>query len=117
MITEKDIVDYLHAEVPELDVVCLEKPLTIYGLMQRLLDLTRQYVCDGNTDSAQKHFLLVEKLYLKGNRIVKNAVENIYIYALENIIYFDCKDKDGMKGIIPSSIHQLFVRQIVSSNI
>lgn len=117
MITEKEIVDYLQTEVPELDVICLNKPLTIYGLMQRLLDLTRQYVCSGNMDSARKHFYLVERLYLKGNRTVKNAVENVYVFALENIIYFDCKDKSAMATIMPASLHQLFINQIVKSNI
>jgi aminoglycoside phosphotransferase (APT) family kinase protein len=119
MINEHQVSEYVQREMPELNekLASEQKSNNVYRVMQTLLDQTRDHVCSQNLDAANKCFALVERIYNKGNSIVKNAVENVYVFALENVIYQHCRDRARLIKIIPAAFHSLFVRQIVGSNI
>jgi hypothetical protein len=53
----------------------------MYKSMQILTDYTKRMALEHNFKEVKKCMPLVERIYHKGNALVKNAVENIFVFA------------------------------------
>ena len=59
---------------------------------------------------------LMGKLYAKGNRIVRNAVENIFIYSFSTLMC-NCNIAEWrmVQSYMPAELYAVFVGQVLRS--
>ncbi len=88
MITQYEVPGYLARLVPATLLQPKLGPInmTIYKDLRHFTDYTRQAVDEHNYALAKRCFRLAEKLYDHGDAIVKNAVENIFVFSFSSII-------------------------------
>lgn len=59
---------------------------------------------------------LAEKIYLKGDAMVKNAVENIFIFSFSSMMAFcDIVEWRIVQSYMPSRLYQLYIQQVLRS--
>jgi len=117
MINQYEVSGYLEEALPGFNsVIDAEKKNSLYVTIYRLLTFTTQRVSEHNYTAAKKCLDAVAKLYDKGNSVVKNAVENVYVYSFSNLIYAANTDKGKLLSIIPITLYTLYVNQLYASN-
>lgn len=112
MINQYEACVYLQEALPEfksaLDVTKNNSP---YTAMQTLADITVFEVKQHDFGMVKKCFDIAEKLYLRGNRAVKNAVENVFVYSSFTTM-LHCPEKKQILPIIPITLYTLYVNQL-----
>lgn len=78
----------------------------------------RNLIKKGETVILIRSFDKMNELYQKGDQALKNAVENVFIYSLDSLT-FSCEKtyKNLIFSKIPTSLHQLYLRQIYKSGL
>ena len=119
MINQIEVPMYMEEEIPELAGVLRQsnKFLNVYQTMNVFLEYTCQKITEHNTAVVKKCFLLAEMLYDKGNRIVKNAIENVFVYSFSHL---PCKDKKAtaqIMGLIPGTLYSVYMHQVLKTSI
>jgi hypothetical protein len=119
MICQNDVPQYISKELPELEqqLIQTEKPTGIYQVMHLLADYTSSTLREQNYQRVQRCFGVVERLYAKGDGIIRCAVENVYIYALDKILMACNCDKKKVQSMLPGNLYTVYVGQMVNSNI
>jgi len=90
----------------------------IHAAIQVLVKYTRNMIRLHNLPAVSKCMLLADKLYTRGNNLVKNAVENVYVYAFSGM-RSSCEGKEWqlIQAKMPVSLYSIYVRQIYRSGI
>ncbi|MGN6566830.1 MAG: DUF7674 family protein [Flavipsychrobacter sp.] len=119
MITQTDLTDNIQADIPELSGTLCEKDKTknVYQVMYTLLDYTHAKIVEHNFNTVKKCLQLAEKLYEKGNGMVRNAVVNVFIYSFSKFLLHDEEDRKVLVGLIPVTLYTLYVKQMLHSNL
>lgn len=113
MINQYEVPAYIVEAFPEFEVlVTTRKNGNPYIAMHTLLEITALEVKEHNYRAVKHCFDLAAKLYDRGNSIVKNAVENVFVYSLTTIIQSARQDKAQLLGVIPITIYTLYIRQL-----
>lgn len=117
MINQKEATECLLHDLPELcQVVITEKRvMSIYKVVQALVQLTHSKVSTHDFILAKRCFMLAEKLHTHGNKAVKCAIENVFIYSLDRIFLQAKEDKIKLRGMIPGSLNLAYMRQVMYS--
>lgn len=103
---------YLEDTIPEFrQAMSLESKSNPYTATHALLAITSQKVKEHNYSAVKKCFDIAAKLYDKGNNVVKNAVENVFVYSISNILC-SSSDKAGLLSIMPITLYTLYVNQL-----
>lgn len=117
MITQYEIPYLLKAELPAISGN--EYParinMDIYKSVQYFSDFTRHAVQDHNFNLARKCFTLAEKLYRQGDNIVRNTIENTFVFAFTSFMPNDRVEKLILKSIIPASLYTVYIKQVTGS--
>jgi len=119
MITQTDLTENIQADIPELSNTLCEKAKgkNVYQVMYTLLDYTHSKIVEHNFNTVKKCLQLAEKLYEKGNGMVRNAVVNVFIYSFSKFLLHDEEDRKVLIGLIPASLYTLYVKQMLHSNL
>ena len=114
MITQYEVPDYLSHLMPAAMLQPKLGPITtsIYKDIQHLTNYTRQAVDKHNYTLAKRCFRLAEKLYNQGDVIVKNAIENIFVFSFSSIIPQGGVERIILKSYIPLTLYALYVKQV-----
>jgi hypothetical protein len=114
MITQYEVPGYLARLLPAATTVPQFGPInvSIYKDIQRFTDFTRQAVNRNNYTVAKRCFHLADTFYRQGDAIVRNAVENIFVYSFSSFIPQNGVEKLILKSFIPASLYALYSRQI-----
>ena len=114
MITQYEVPGYLGRLLPStmIEPGLGHINMNIYKDLQHFTDYTRQAVDEHNYALAKRCFRLAEKLYDDGDAIVKNAVENIFVFSFSSIIPQDGVERIILKSYIPVTLYALYVKQI-----
>ncbi len=86
--------------------------MNVYKDLQQFTNYTRQAVDQHNYTLAKKCFCLADSLYTNGDRIVRNAIENIFVFAFSSFIPRDSIEKIILKSFIPATLYALYVKQV-----
>lgn len=116
MIYCDEVKSYIDKEVPEL-ASTVTSPCNIYQTLHLIFDFTKQKISEQNLSVVKKCFGLIEQLYKTGDTKVRHAVENVYVFALENIIYVNCEQKRELEDMMPASLYSVYIQQVIGSNI
>jgi hypothetical protein len=89
---------------------------SIYKSIQVLTDYTQRMALEHDFKMVQQCMALVEKLYDKGNALVKNAIENVFVFSFSTIMA-RCNAVEWriVQSYMPSDLYTLYVRQVLKS--
>src|ERR1700722_11200945 len=89
---------------------------SIYKSIQVLTDYTQRMALEHNFKMVQQCMALVEKLYDKGNALVKNAIENVFVFSFSTIMARrNAVERRIVQSYMPSDLYTLYVRQVLKS--
>ena len=113
MITQYEVPGYLAQVLPPSTL----KPqpghisLDIYRELQQFTDYTKAAANGHNYSLVKKCFHLADKLYTNGDTVVRNSVENIFVFSFSSIIPQDSLEKIIFKSFIPVTLYALYLKQ------
>jgi len=81
MLNQYQIPAYITGKLPQLRNDLKGASLTVYQSVQVLTDYTKRMALEHDFKMVEKCMHLVEALYKKGNTLVRNAVENVFIFS------------------------------------
>lgn len=88
------------------------------AVMLILARYTRKMISLHDLPAVVKCMHLVDKIYNKGNAIVKNAVENVFIYSFSGIrVCCNKAEWTVIQAKMPMTLYSVYVRQIYKSGI
>jgi hypothetical protein len=90
----------------------------VNAAMQVLVKYTRKMICLHDLPAVAKCMRLADKIYDKGNTMVKNAVENVFVYSFSGLR--TCCNQLEWKSVqskMPMTLYSLYVKQIYRSGI
>jgi hypothetical protein len=118
MINQLEISMYLEDAVPEIseDLKCCQRN-NAYKLMHTLINFTSKNIEVHNYEVVKRCLKTADKLYSKGNTIVKNAVENVFVFAFSRLFFQHKNDTKLLLGLIPGSLYTLYMHQVLKPGI
>ncbi len=89
---------------------------SVYQSGQVLTVYTWRMALEHNFKMVQQCMSLAEKIYEKGNALVKNAIENVFIFSFSTIMS-RCNAVEWriVQSYMPSDLYTLYVRQVMKS--
>ena len=82
MINPLEVPMYLEEALPEIGHdLLLNKKNNAYDIMNTLISFTFKHIKQRDFKIVKRCFKIVDKLYNKGNKVVKSAIENVFVYS------------------------------------
>jgi len=113
-----EVADEIAAEIPEVKpeiskIINLRNPFALVRIITRH---TRKMVEQHNDAMIEKCMKLIDKIYTKGDIMIKNAIENIFIFSLDSIV-FSCKANERKQVLskVPIGLYTAYIKQIYKS--
>ena len=84
-----------------------------YQAIQALTDYTRRMAFEHDFKKVKNCLALVEKIYQKGDSLVKNAIENIFIFSFSSLLA-SCNRVEWriVQSCMPSNLYAIYARQV-----
>jgi hypothetical protein len=89
----------------------------LYRSVNDLTEITWRAAVEHDFMLLKQCFALAENLYNKGEQLVKDVLENTFIYAFSRIIPAGKMEQCVFKAIIPKSFYSIYLKQMMVSNI
>lgn len=123
MMNEYEVPSYLQDALPEMKEALIKQGVAVdlfdpYKSVQCLTDFTLKNAHDHNIKMLKRCFLVAERLYIKGNEIIKTAINNVFIFSL-SALFADCdsrSEKIKIQSVMPGYLYSAYVQQILKSN-
>ena len=88
----------------------------IYKSIQTLTDYTKRMALEHNFKMVEKCLALVERIYDKGNALVKSAVENIFIFSFSSMrMLCNIVEWRMVQSYMPAGLYALYIQQVLCS--
>jgi hypothetical protein len=118
MISQDELPSYIEKSIPELSKeIKRAKCANAYDMVKQMLAYTTLQVLRQNRDAAKTCLSLVAQLYKKGNKHVKNAIENVYVYSFSHAFFHNEEKRKEMMEIIPLPLYELYKKQVINSHL
>ena len=119
MIKEIQVREILLKEFPEMNnnLGMRPNPDNIYATVGCFVDFTRKLIKKGNIKSVKHCFSVAETMLDDGNNIVKNAIENVYVYSLGSVVDLSSSTANYLKKLFNGSLKKGYYRQIFASGV
>ena len=119
VILENQILDVLGNELPEINPELEKLPdaRSVYVSIKCFAEFTKQLIKTGRLNEVKHCFNIAEKLLLEGNKTVKNAIENVYVFSMSSILDFANPISHKIKGMMNKALLNEYKRQVCSSGI
>ncbi len=94
------------------------KYLSILGNVNKAMSILSEYtqklIITHKYKQAQNCMKLVDSIYIHGNDMVRNAVENIYVYSF-SLMSVSCIEADWkmVRSRIPSRLYCIYMKQVI----
>jgi hypothetical protein len=118
-IVENHFLDILGNELPEInpELEKLPNPRNIYVSMKCFAEFTKQLIKKGNLSEVKHCFNVAEKMLLEGNKTVKNAIENVYIFSMSSIWDFTSPLSHKIKGMMNQGLLTEYKKQVCANGL
>jgi hypothetical protein len=118
MINQYEVVACLRDELPEVSVEIPElAALDIHSTIQSLTNYARQKASVSDFSEVKRCMLFAEKMYSKGNKYVKDVIENVFVYSFSILLSCERRQKTKLLALMPLSLYSVYVQQILRSHI
>lgn len=117
MITQYEVASLLKEELPAIsgDQYPFRFPMDIYKSVQCFSEFTKRAVLDHDHQLARKCFSLAEKLYRQGDHLVRNVVENSFVFSFTAFMPKGKVEKLILRSMIPATLYALYMKQIMGT--
>lgn len=116
MLNQYEVPAYIACKLPQVKKE-LSHPgssLSAYQSMQVLADYTKRMALEHDFKMVEKCMNLVEILYAKGNDLVRNAVENVFIFSFSSIMSrCNIVEWRMVQSYMPTDLYALYVQQVL----
>jgi len=118
MINQYEVAACLQDELPEVsDEIPQLAALDIHSTIQGLTDYARARASVNDLSEVKKCMLFAEKMYGKGNKYVKDVIENVFVFSFSSMLLCERRQKMKLLALIPLSLYSVYVQQILKSHI
>ena len=120
MITQYEVPFCLIEELPEIetDLKRSYSTLNVFKSVQCLANFTRNKVVAHDFKVVKKCFSTIDNIYNKGDKAVKDAIENVFVFSL-SFIMLGCnrEERKQLHSMIPITLYTSYVNQVLKSGI
>ena len=89
------------------------KPIkNVYDQMQQFADITKKLIKNGDTGRAKYCIKIVENLFINGNREIKNAIKNVYLFSVSTFLEFQ---HYSIKNYFPETLRNEYYNQVIKT--
>ncbi len=120
MINQYEVPAYLLDELPGIaqELKTFSPTLNIYKTVQCLANYTKSKIVQHDLGTVKQCFAIAENIYVKGNELVRSAVENVFVFSFSALLNIGSReDKKELQAIMPVCLHTLYVQQVLRSGI
>jgi hypothetical protein len=118
MLTQYEVPVLIAGKLPQIknDLSRNGTPSSVYQSIQVLTDYTWRMALEHDFKMVRQCMSLVENIYVKGNELVKNAIENVFVFSFSTIMS-RCNAVEWriVQSYMPSDLYTLYVRQVMKS--
>ena len=115
MINQYDAFGYMADQLPQIknDLRLRGNEGDIYRSMQVLTDYTKRMALSHDFKMVERCMTLVDKIYRKGTALVRNAVENVFIFSFSSMMS-TCNPVEWrlVQSYMPSELYLIYVKQV-----
>lgn len=117
MITQYQVQDFLKSAMPQITPATqpVRFEMEMYPCLQSFTDYTKSAIRRHNFELARKCCEFAERLYTNGDRMVKHAVENVFVYSFSSFLTGSRTENLFIRSLIPASLYALYMRQLMQS--
>lgn len=114
MISQFEVSGLLRREIPSLaNHYCPSKPsLEVYAFMNYFSDYTREAVEHHEMGTARKCFLLADRLFRNGDRMVRTLIENVFVYSFSSMFECEKEERANIRTLIPVGLYAVYIKQV-----
>jgi hypothetical protein len=88
--------------------------LNVYKSIQCLVNFTKEKFIQHDIQAVKKCLSAAEYIYAKGNRLVKNAIENVFVYSLSSLLNLGNKEeRQQVRSFMPLHLYTAYVQQVL----
>jgi len=118
-IIENQFIEILGDELPEInpELEKLSTPRDIYVSVKCFAEFTKQLIKKGNLSEVKHCFNIAEKMLLEGNKTVRNAIENVYLFSMSSIFDFANPLSRKIKGMMNKALLTEYQKQVSASGL
>lgn len=110
MINQVEVPMFLEEALPEISEQLKRNAVKdTYSMIGTLAAFSCRNVRAHNYDVTKRCFAVADKLYDKGNTVVKNAVENVFVTKMFRSAP---EDKQLLQGMVPMTLYSLYMMQV-----
>jgi hypothetical protein len=115
MINQYEVAACLQDELPEVSRETVPG-CDILANIQGLADYVRCRAALMDLKEVRKCMLFADKMYGKGNRYVKDVIENVFVYSFSTLLLCERRRRMQLQALIPLSLYSVYVQQVVRSH-
>lgn len=118
MIEQKDLPAYIEQTIPELSGICQnEQCKNAYDIARQMIRYTGDQLKAKNLTSAKRCLALADNLYNSGSNVIKNAIENVFVYSFSHTFFHDESKRQNLLAMLPHSLYTVYRKQVISSHL
>lgn len=88
--------------------------LNVFKAIQCLVNYTKQKLVQHDIPAVKNCLYVAEYIYSKGNKLVKNAIENVFIYSFSSLLNMGTSDeKKQLQSCMPLHLYTAYVHQVL----
>ncbi len=116
MISQHELPGYIEKNLPELSVDSTGRQ-NVYDIVKQMVAYTTSQIARHNLNAAKQCFALAGKLHKQGNSLIKNAIENVYVFSFSHAFLYDDALRSEITEILPLSLYELYRKQVINSHL
>ena len=120
MMNQYEVPALLADELPALKAELKQvSPLgNVNSCIRLLTEYTGKMATIHRLDSVKQCMKLAEKLYVRGNNLIRNAIENVFVFSL-TILMYSCgrTEWQAIQAQMPVTLHSQYVQQVLKSGV
>lgn len=114
MITQYEVPNFIKDNIPQLAELYYPTRLSLllYASITHFSDFTRHQVEAHNYAKAKQCFMVAEKLYFEGDRMVRIVMDNHFMYTITSSIAVKESAILEREHIIPEKLYKVYKRKL-----
>ena len=88
--------------------------LVIYATVVHFSDYTKKVLSARNVEQITNCFELAEKLYLRGDPIVRTLIEDSFIFSISAVMSHSAIDQFFLKATAPDTLYILYKKHLLT---
>ena len=120
MINQYEVPAYLVDELPEIEqeLKIFSPTLNIFKTVQCLANYTKSKIIQHDLGAVKKCFAIAENVYVKGNELVKGAIENVFVFSFSSLLNMGSnEEKKELQSLIPLCLHTAYIQQVLKPGV